>query len=273
MMIEKFIYQTRLLLESRKKKRSLKQLEKKLPGPAVRSMIDSLKKKSFALIAEVKKASPSAGVICKLYQPEILASLYEEQGARGISVLTCPYLFRGSLQHLMKVRSAVQLPVLRKDFLLDNYQILESRVYGADTVLLIARILSPQKLKEFSQLAIELGMEVLVEVHKEEELASVLKLDLWDKCLLGINNRDLDTLKIDLQVSFNLIKKIPCDRISVISASGVTDQTQLVRLAEAGFKGALVGTSILKAEDTGRYLRQLVKSVDGKNYCLTQERE
>ncbi len=273
MMIEKFIYQTRLLLQSRKKKRSWKQMEKGLPGPVVRSMIDSLKKKKFALVTEVKKASPSTGVIRTLYQPEILASLYEKHGARGISVLTCPYLFRGSLQHLKKVRSAVRLPVLRKDFILDDYQILESRIFGADTVLLIARILSPQKLKEFSRLSIELGMEVLIEVHNEEELASVLRLDLWDKCLLGINNRDLDTLKIDLNKSFRLIKKVPCDKIMTISESGLKDGAQLVRLAEAGFRGALVGTSILKAQDSVRYLRQLVKSVDGKNYCLTQEKE
>lgn len=207
-----------------------------------------LTKNTFSLIAEVKKASPSAGVLVKNYDPAALARQYEEAGASAISVLTDAKYFQGSLEDLKKVKAAVKLPVLCKDFIMDERQVLAARANGADAVLLIERILNQNDLCHFLEIVHNLGMQALVEVHSQHELEKVLNSKAQ---IIGINNRDLDTLKIDLNTSFSLydkFKKELKDKI-VVSESGIRNREDVQALKEAGFNAILVGESILKSKD------------------------
>mgnify|MGYP001439552177 CR=1 FL=1 len=257
-MTETILNRVRDLLEQQKKQEPLEELKSRLPGPPVRSLSRSLRQNRFSLIAEVKKASPSAGLLRRSYRPAVLAKSYEKNGACAISVLTCPYFFHGSLEDLRKVREATTIPILRKDFLVDPYQIVQSRVYGADLVLLIVRLLSEEKLKSLLADALSLGMEALLEVHDNHQLKSVLPLACRSGVILGVNNRDLKTLKTDLGTSFRLIKEINCDKIPVVSESGIKDGAELQQLQKAGFRGALVGTSLLRGANPGKKLRNLL---------------
>ncbi len=208
-----------------------------------RNFLKAIKReKELKIIAEVKKSSPSKGVIISDYNPQILASQYQAQGADAISVLTEPYFFAGCIEDIKLVKEKVNLPILRKDFIIDEIQILESKLIGADAVLLIARILSKKKLETLYKKAKELDLEVLLEVHNQEDLEKALGVDAK---IIGINNRDLDTLKINLKTTQSLIKKIPPDKV-VVSESGIKSKEDVVKLKELKIDGLLIGYDLLK---------------------------
>lgn len=196
-----------------------------------------------ALIAEAKKASPSKGVICPDFDPVRIAREYEAGGAQAISVLTDEKFFQGSLSYIPQVRQAVQLPVLRKDFIIHEAQITQARKFGADAVLLIAAILDKNRMADFLAQSRELGMDVLVEVHDEADLEKALAVD---SPLIGINNRNLRDFSMDLETTFRLKKLIP-DSIPVVSESGIRTVEDIGRLAAAGVAAVLVGETLMRA--------------------------
>jgi len=204
----------------------------------------------LALIAEVKKASPSAGIICKDFDPVRIAREYEAAGAACLSVLTDEKFFQGSAEHLRLIRAAVKLPLLRKDFIIDERQILQAAEMGADAILLIARILSEGELKLFHGLASASGLAALVEVHNEAELDRALALGAR---LIGVNNRDLDTLTVDLGTTERLAAKIPRhteakDKL-LVAESGLHTRADVERAERAGAKAILVGEALMKNPD------------------------
>jgi indole-3-glycerol phosphate synthase len=194
-----------------------------------------------ALIAEVKKASPSAGIICADFEPVRIARAYEAAGATCLSVLTDVEFFQGSLEDLRRIRGAVTLPLLRKDFIIDERQILESVENGADAILLIVRILTDEQLRRFHSLAVEAGLAALVEVHDEGELERALSVDAD---LIGINNRNLDNFTVDLETTARLAAKIPGKFI--VAESGLHTAADVARVRRAGAGAILVGESLLR---------------------------
>lgn len=206
-----------------------------------------------AVIAEVKKASPSKGVICEDFQPVEIAGNYRRNGAQAISVLTDADFFQGALLHLMQVREAVPLPVLRKDFIIDALQIEEAHAHGADAILLIAAILDLSQLQDFQAKAGACGMDVLVEVHDERETEQALKAG---SRLLGINNRNLKTFAVDLETTFRLKKLIPAE-IPVVSESGLRTAEDFRRLRAEGITAALIGETLMRAGAASDLLRSL----------------
>ena len=209
----------------------------------------------IAVIAEMKKASPSAGLLLDTYVPEKIAAIYETAGASAISVLTDNKYFQGSIAHLMDARAKTKLPILRKDFIIDELQLLESRAAGADAVLLIARILDDEKLKQLYDRTYELGMQALVEVRNAGELERALELNAQ---IIGINNRDLDTLQTDLETTVDLMDDYPelLNRI-VVSESGIEEYEQIEMLLDKGVKAVLVGEAILTTEPLGIKIKEL----------------
>ena len=207
------------------------------------------------LIAELKKASPSAGTIIEDYVPEPLAKIYQSAGAAALSVLTDGPFFQGLLGHLKASKQATELPVLRKDFIIDELQIFESRLAGADAILLIARILSDEQLKTFILEAKKIGLTALVEVHSEAEAERALNANAE---MIGVNNRVLDTLKVDLNLSLNLIGKFPELKTKVtVSESGISDASQVGELRSAGFNAVLIGEALLKSKDIPAKIKDL----------------
>ena len=206
-----------------------------------------------AVIAEVKKASPSAGVIRADFDPVAVALAYERSGAACLSVLTDEPFFQGHLDYLRAVRPAVGIPVLRKEFILDRYQLVEAREAGADAVLLIAEILPGDELKRLHAEAVALGLEVLVELHDPPELTRVL--DCGAK-IVGINNRDLRTFDTGLDRTLELVPRIPAG-VTVVSESGIRTHADLVMLHRHGVHAVLVGESLMRAPDIGRALAAL----------------
>ncbi len=205
------------------------------------------------VIAEVKKASPSAGVIRADFDPVAIARTYERHGAACISVLTDAPYFQGSLDYLRAVRQAVGCPLLRKDFVLDRYQLLEARLAGADAALLIAEILPSDKLAELHREAVALGLDVLVELHDADQLPRVLACGAT---LVGINNRDLRTFETRLEHTLDLTPHIPAG-ITVVSESGIRAHDDVRRLAGAGVQAVLVGESLMRSPDIGSALDAL----------------
>jgi indole-3-glycerol phosphate synthase len=205
------------------------------------------------VIAEVKKASPSAGVIRADFDPVAIARTYHQHGAAAISVLTDTEYFKGSLAYLTAVREAVPLPVLRKDFILDRYQLLEARLAGADAVLLIAECLPGDRLAQLQRDAVALGLHTLIELHDGGELPRVLDTG---GPVIGINNRDLRTFTTRIETTLELLPYIPADR-TVVSESGISTHEHLVRLGAAGARAVLVGESLMRAPDIGAALDAL----------------
>jgi indole-3-glycerol phosphate synthase len=204
------------------------------------------KKGSVALIAEVKKASPSAGVICPDFDPVRIAKDYEAAGASCLSVLTDEKFFQGSLDYLRQIRAAVKLPLLRKDFLIDERQILEAIEWGADAILLIVAILDDARLKKFHSLATEAGLAALVEVHDEAELDRALAINA---SLIGVNNRDLKTFKVDLATTERIAARLKNKSILLVAESGIHTRADVERLAKCGAKAILVGESLMRGGD------------------------
>lgn len=209
-----------------------------------------------AVIAEVKKASPSKGIISEDFDPVQIARRYKAGGARAISVLTDVDFFQGAIDYIPLVRQAVDLPVLRKDFIIDPVQIEEASLYGADAVLLIAAILDTLQLRDYRQMAEERAMDVLVEVHDEQELAAALQAE---SRLIGINNRNLKTFAVDLETTFSLKRLIP-ETIPVVSESGIASRDDMARLQAAGISAALIGESLMRSADQSNTLQEFLSA-------------
>jgi indole-3-glycerol phosphate synthase len=219
-----------------------------------RTLMDHVNLHRVALIAEIKKASPSGGLIRPDFDPASLAQAYQNGGATCLSVLTDQTYFQGETAHLKAARAAVPLPVLRKDFILDPWQVYESRAMGADCILLILAALSDDQARELEALARALDMDVLAEVHDEAELRRALGLETP---LIGINNRNLKTLKIDLQTSIDLAPQVPPERF-LIAESGIQNAEDVRRLVEAGLQCYLVGESLMRQADVAQAVRDLI---------------
>jgi indole-3-glycerol phosphate synthase len=213
----------------------------------------------LGLIAEVKKASPSAGVICPDFDPVRIATAYEAAGAGCLSVLTDERFFQGSLNYLRQIRAAVKLPLLRKDFIIDERQILEAVEWGADAILLIVAILDEERLRRFHALAMEAGLAALVEVHDEAELTRALALGAE---LVGVNNRNLKTFKVDLATTEQLAEKLRRSGRAkaplLVAESGIHTRADVVRLKAAGAGAILVGESLVKQGDIPAKVRELL---------------
>ncbi len=222
-------------------------------GP-VRDFPGALSRDSVNIIAELKRASPSHGLLREDFDPQALAPELERAGAAALSVLTEEDFFQGSLLHLRIARKATGLPVLRKDFIVDPWQVWEARATDADSFLLIVGILSREALSELLALGRELGMEALVEVHTREEVSRAVEAGAR---ILGVNNRDLRTLDVRVEESFELIDAIP-DQCLAVSESGLRSREDLVRLRAAGFDGFLIGEHLMKSPDPAAALRALL---------------
>ncbi len=262
MILEQIVADNMLELEARKRSFPLAELRRvALEQPPPLDFASALSgEEGVQLIAEVKKASPSRGIIRHDFDHVAIARTYASNGASAISVLTEPRYFQGSLNHLKDIRDALgnkRLPLLRKDFLWDSYQVYEARAYGADSLLLIVAILSLEKLEELLLLSHQLGMGCLVEVHNEAELETALKSGAG---LIGINNRDLKTFTVDLTVTQRLRPLIPPSRI-VVSESGITDRSDLEKLNNWGVNAVIIGESLISAPDIAAKMKELMTDI------------
>jgi len=258
MILEKIVANNELELEARKRSFPWAELRRvALEQPPPLDFASALRGDRIQLIAEVKKASPSKGVICPDFNPVVVAQTYASNGASAISVLTESRYFQGSLNHLKDISKALgnkRLPLLRKDFLRDPYQVYESRAYGADSLLLIVAILTPEKLEALLGLSHELGMSCLVEVHNETELEVALRSEAK---VIGINNRDLETFTVDLNTTERLRPLIPRDRM-VVSESGVNDRSDMEKLKKWGVDAVLIGESLMSAPNIAIKMKELL---------------
>ncbi len=208
-----------------------------------------------AVIAEIKKASPSKGVLRDPFNPVEIAKSYEEHGAACLSILTDKDFFQGSNEYLQQVREAVALPIIRKDFIVDDYQVYESKAIGADCILLIAAAIGDAQISELTETALTLGMDVLVEVHNQEEMERALRLPLP---MIGINNRDLHSFAVSLDNTIDMLSMIPDDRI-VITESGILSIDDVAKMREHQVNSFLVGEAFMRAENPGKKLAELFK--------------
>ncbi len=260
--LEEILAEKHREVAERSKGTSLGELESRMAtAPAVRSFISALDRAIRpAIIAEVKKASPSRGVIRADFDPVMIAQTYEANGAACLSVLTDEKYFQGSLDYLISIRSACQIPILRKDFTVDRYQIAEARASGADAILLIVAALTLEELKDLKLYTEALGMTALVEVHSAVELESALEAGCT---LIGINNRDLHTFITSLDTTRSLIATLPNGSIEsgtlrIVSESGIFTRADIVAIRDAGCTAALVGESMMREADIGAKLRELI---------------
>ena len=245
-------------VEERSARWSLNELRRQIQGQEpcrgfVDAIIRNTSQSEAAIIAEIKKASPSKGLIRPDFNPEAIAKSYESAGATCLSVLTDVDFFQGADAYLQRARAVVSLPVLRKDFIVSPYQVYESRALGADCILLIAAVLELDELQSLYELAVSLELDVLIEIHDESELQKALSVS---PRLLGINNRDLKTFEVNLDVSLRLLTAIP-DGISVVTESGIADGADVLKMMISGVYGFLIGEAFMKAPDPGAALRSL----------------
>lgn len=247
------------------KKQELADTKRRVPLPEIKAKAsDAAPARGFEkalsaggeirLIAEVKKASPSKGVIREDFDPVAIAKTYAKSGVHCLSVLTEKKYFQGALEYLGDIRKAVELPLLRKDFIIDEYQIFEARAAGADAILLIAACLERQQIQDLIGIARETGLDVLVESHTYKELDRAL---LAGATLVGVNNRDLRSFSVSLQTTLDLLKDIPDDR-TVVSESGIKTREDVLRLQKAGVDAILAGESLMKEKDIGRKVKELL---------------
>ena len=256
--LDRIIAHKREEVAERRRRRSVAELEAEIERQAApRGFADALERKiaagQSAVIAELKKASPSKGLIREGYDPAAIAPQYEAAGAACLSVLTDEAFFQGADQHLQAARHATTLPVLRKDFMVDGYQLLESRALGADCVLLIVSALDATQLAALHQQALALGLDALVEVHDAGELEAALKLN---PRLVGINNRNLKTFETRLETTLGLLGQIP-DGVRVVTESGFHEPGQVRMMRQRGVDAFLVGEAFMRADDPGAALRVL----------------
>lgn len=247
-----------LEVEQRRERRPAADIERLLDSfPTTRGFVSAIhaavEKERAAVIGEVKKASPSKGIIRPDFHPVKIARSYEAAGAACLSVLTDEKYFQGNDQYLEDIRASVKLPLLRKEFIIDSYQIPESRMVGADCILLIVSALDPVKLKDFHQQATGLGLDVLLEVHDRAELETALALA---PTLVGINNRNLKTFETELATTFDLLEHVP-DNVLVVTESGIHSRENVQAMREHDVHAFLVGEAFMRAEDPGAALTDL----------------
>jgi len=245
-------------IDERNRNTSMQELERRVcDADAPRGFVNSLEKKidsgRAAVIAEIKKASPSRGILRKDFRPADIAASYERAGAACLSVLTDIDFFMGEDAYLQQARAACSLPVIRKDFIIDPYQVYEARVLGADCILLIVAALRDTMLAQLTQLAVQLGMDVLVEVHDARELERALEVP---GRLIGINNRDLRSFETRLDVTLGMLEAVPDDRI-VVTESGIQSPADVALMRSSGVNAFLVGEAFMKAGDPGEKLAEL----------------
>lgn len=255
-MLEKIVADKKEELEQRKKSVPVSEIEARIAWMV--SPLDfasALKGVGVRLIAEVKKASPSRGIICPEFDPVALARIYADNGAAAISVLTEEKYFGGCLNHLSEIRKEVEIPLLRKDFIFDPYQVYESRACGADALLFITAILEPEQLDELLSLSHAIGLSCLVEVHNENELEMVLHSGAK---IIGINNRNLKTFGVDIGTTQRLRPLVPKDK-TVVSESGISCRQNMEHLKKWNVDAALVGEALLTADDIAAKMKELLK--------------
>lgn len=256
MILDDIIAKQKTRIENEKKEKDIETLKQEvlfLPSSKNFFFENSLKNKDFAFICEIKKASPSKGVIVEDFPYTDIAQEYEKAGASAISVLTEPHFFKGNDKYLKDVADIVNIPVLRKDFIIDEYQIYQAKLIGADAVLLICAVLDESTLKNFINIATSLKLSCLVETHNEEEIKKALSCNAK---IIGINNRDLKTFNVDINTSLKLRKFIPENKI-LISESGIKIAQDIKMLKDAGFNGALIGESMMLSKDKKQFLSEL----------------
>jgi indole-3-glycerol phosphate synthase len=222
------------------------------------SLAEALKNSAHGIIAEFKRKSPSKDVINTISTPQQIAKDYQAAGATAMSVLTDQNFFGGSLEDLQHARAACTLPILRKEFIIDEYQILEAKAYGADAILLIAAILSKQKIKQYAELAKSIGLDVLLEVHNEAELEKSLMPHLD---IIGVNNRNLKSFEVSLKTSCDLSTKIPSEFVK-ISESGISSTKAINELKAYGYQGFLIGECFMKTKNPGKAAHKLIQNLN-----------
>tara|TARA_B100000315_G_scaffold195228_1_gene186026 strand:- start:1162 stop:1941 length:780 start_codon:yes stop_codon:yes gene_type:complete len=255
MILNKIIEEKKKELKNYKSSASLKEVRKRVGDADIsRGFKKSIRNDSINIIAEIKKASPSKGIIREDFNPVEIAKIYEENGAVAISVLTDKNFFQGDIQYLDQIRKNVSLPLLRKDFIIDEYQLYEAKAYGADAVLLIAAVLDKNQLSEYLGLSKEIGLENLVEVHSFKDLEKAMNCEAE---ILGINNRDLQTFEVSLKNTFDLAKEIPENKV-IISESGINTHEDIVSLQKSGVNAFLIGEALMREKDIGKKLKELI---------------
>lgn len=258
MILDKIITFKSNEIKSKKKKVSLSFLEELIDQrPPVKGFYKKIAAEGISLIAELKKASPSKGILREDFNPVDLAKRCIRAGAGALSVLTDERFFQGSLLYLEEVAAQVNVPALCKDFIIDEYQLFEARAYGADAILLLAGVLNGDQLAEFISRARSLNLDCLVEVHTLEELETVLTTEVG---IIGINNRDLNDFTVDLKTTERLIRFIPKDKL-VVSESGIFTAQDVVLLRDLGVRAVLIGEAIMTAGDIEAKIRELLKNV------------
>jgi indole-3-glycerol phosphate synthase len=259
---------TRATLDAAKTNVPIAQLERRAAEHHPRGWAAALRSRAAtgpAVIAEIKKASPSRGLIRAAFDPAWLARRYRTGGAAALSVLTDEPYFQGSLRNLELASAAAPLPCLRKDFMVDEYQIVEARAHRADAILLIAAALSAAELKRFAKAAHELALDVLVEVHTADELADVLAaLGETGADAIGVNNRDLKTFDVSQEISLALVDSIP-PKVVRVTESGISTAVDIARLRKAGFDAFLIGESLMRQPDPGEALAELIGGASSKH--------
>lgn len=257
MFLDKIIAHKKQEIGYRKKGVSLAEIKKRAQARTPpRDFLKVLKQQSrnrTRIIAEIKKSSPSQGIIRKDFDHIEIATIYQREGAAAFSILTDNKFFQGDLSYLSLVRESTHIPLLCKDFIIDPYQIYEAARYGADGFLLIATLLSQNQIEEFLCLGKELGMRALVEVHTHDDLEKAL---LTSAKIIGINNRDLKTFKTDISTTLTMVKSIPSGKL-VVSESGIHTRTQIERMENAGVHAFLIGEALMREKDPGKKLREL----------------
>lgn len=258
--LEEIIAHKRIEVAGAQKNTPLRELE---ASPFFKRATTSLRasleqKKSPAIIAEFKRRSPSKGDINTKATPAQTAQDYQNAGASGMSVLTDTSFFGGANHDLIMARQHAQIPILRKEFIVDSYQIVEAKAMGADAILLIAACLSPEQLKELAQTARQYGLDVLMEVHNQAELDTHLNKYV---SIVGVNNRNLKTFEVDIQTSLDLVNKIPNEFVK-ISESGLKSSQEIVKLYKAGYQGFLIGETFMRSGNPGKGCADLLKEID-----------
>ena len=256
--LDEIIKKTRADLEKRKKEYPEEWLGRSLAfNPFLpRDVIGALKstpENPYRIVAEIKKASPSKGIIREDFDPMSIGQAYEQGGASALSILTEPHWFKGNVEYLGMVRRYVSVPLLRKDFIIDRYQILEALVFGADYILLIAKALSRKELKDLIEYAHHLGLEVLVEIHDKKDLVKAI---FAGANIIGINHRNLETFEMDMQLSHKLIPLIPNSKI-IVAESGINDHETVVELSKVGADAFLVGEHFMRQENLTQAVEKL----------------
>lgn len=256
MIVTKIVEEKKKEVEIAKERLPLDRIQRELTVlPSSRGFRQAVSKEhEISLIAEIKKASPSSGLLRRDFEPVKIAQVFRAYGARALSILTDEKFFQGKLSYIDKVKKEVYLPILRKDFIIDKYQIYESKLCGADAVLLIADLLSRSELFQFLEICKNLAMDAVVEIHNEEDLNKSLSVDSQ---IIGINNRNLHTLKVDLETTSNLIRSIPEDK-TIISESGIKTYEDVMYLKSLGVDAVLIGETFMRSDDIGSKVRELM---------------